>query len=165
MLTALVGWLAHTGASDVIRKISWIIPTVQTIHILSISIVIASACLLDLRLLQLLRHPVSIAGMARRFIPWIWGALCVLLLTGSILIVGEPGRELLNAMFWIKMSLIVVAVGVTASLQFTLRRNHGFWELSRGRRGLARATAVLSLVLWLSVIVAGRWIAYTTADT
>ena len=165
MLERLAGWLGHTQASDAIREANWVIPTTQTIHLLCISVVVASVAMMDLRLMQIIRHPVSIARMARRFLPWIWGALVLLAATGSVLIVGEPNRELMNATFWVKMALIVVAAGVTLSFQMSLRRDVEFWELSARRRVWARGTAVVSLLLWLGVVVAGRWIAYSISDS
>ena len=155
MLDQLAGWLGRTQASDAIRGASWVIPTTQTIHLLCISVVVASVAMMDLRLMQLIRHPVSIARMAQRFLPWIWGALLLLAATGCILIVGEPRRELINPTFWVKMALIAIAAGVTLSFQLSLRRDVEFWELSVWRRAWARGTAAISLLLWLGVVVAG----------
>src|SRR4051812_34629382 len=92
-------WLAATPASLTIQDVTWIIPTVQTIHILGISVVMASALLVHLRVLGVMGGASSQQALARRFFPWIWVTLIVLLLSGSILIVGEPGRSLLNPAF------------------------------------------------------------------
>jgi hypothetical protein len=164
MLQIFSKWLGATAASAVIQNVSWIIPLVQTIHILAISIVLSSVAMLDLRLLGLAGKRVTISGMAERFLPWIWGALAVLALTGMILITGEPDRSLLNPAFQIKMVLVVSAIIVTLIFQRTVRRNAAFWDLSPARRRSARLTALISLAIWLAIAICGRLIAYVGQD-
>lgn len=159
-------WLASTAISGAMSSIPWAIPLVQSIHILAISLVIASSAMLDLRLMQIIDHPLSIEQMARRFLPWIWGGLVVLLLTGMLLIVAEPKRELLNYVFWTKMSLIfLIAAPLTMVLQLTLRRDFEFWSLTVVRRSAARVMAAVLLLAWVGIVFAGRWIAYVAAAT
>ena len=153
-------WLALTPISMTIQSVEWIIPAVQSVHILAIAIVMSSVIMVDLRLMGLLGHSQSITGMARRFIPWVWWALVVLLLTGLVLITAEPRRDLLNPVFQTKMALVVVAIVVTAIFQETVRRNMEFWDLSPGKRAGAWATAVVSLLVWTAIVGCGRWIAY-----
>jgi uncharacterized membrane protein len=101
-----------------------------------------------------------ISGLARRFVPWVWWSLVVLLLTGSVLIAAEPRRDLLNPVFQAKMALLLVAILVTAFFQETVRRNMAFWDQSPRRRASAWLTAILSLSVWIAIIGCGRWIAY-----
>jgi hypothetical protein len=140
-----------------IQDHSWVIPMVQTVHILAISVVMASMVMLDLRLLRVLGRTQSIPEVAHRFLPWVWSAVLVLLASGTILIIGEPGRELLSEVFWLKMTLLACALVVTAAFQYELKRRAEFWER---RRAVASATAIASLMLWVGILAAGRWIAY-----
>src|SRR6202162_3170632 len=113
MLDDFIHWLGATPASLAIQKIFWVIPTVQTIHILAISVVVASMAMFDLRLLGLAGKRNSIASLSRRFMPWLWGALIVLAVSGSILIIGEPKRALGNVFFAMKMCMLAMAIVVT----------------------------------------------------
>ncbi len=153
-------WLSVTPISMTLQSIAWIIPTVQSLHILAIAIVMSSVIMVDLRLMGLMGHTQSISGMTRRFIPWVWWALVVLLLSGAVLITAEPRRDLLNPIFQAKMALLIVAIAVTVLFQETVRRNMEFWDLSPGRRMGAWATAVISLLVWTAIVGCGRWIAY-----
>lgn len=153
-------WLATTPVSMTLQTVEWIIPAVQSLHIIAIAIVMSSVIMVDLRLLGLMGHTQSISGLTRRFIPWVWWALLVLLLSGLILITAEPRRDLLNPVFQAKMALLVLAIAVTAVFQETVRRNMEFWDLSPSRRAGAWATAVVSLLIWTAIIGCGRWIAY-----
>jgi hypothetical protein len=154
-------WLAATPLSESIQTAGWVIPALQTIHILAVAVLFSSAILVDLRIWRLLQRDVPLADVARRFLPTIWPVLLLLLLTGSLLIIGEPRRSLLNTTFYLKMTLLAVAVVLTAVLQWPLASAPQFWERNPVRRLAARGTAALSILVWCGIIFAGRWIAYT----
>ena len=99
--------------------------------------------------------------MARRFLPTIWPVLLILLFTGSLLIVGEPRRSLLNSTFYLKMALLAFAVVLTIGLQWSLSAAPDFWDKDRGWRMAGRLAATVSILVWCSILFAGRWIAYT----
>lgn len=154
-------WLQNTPFSLMIASIAWIIPALQTIHILSIALVISSAFLLHLRLLGLAGGAQPPAAVARRFLPFIWGPLPVLLVTGAVLISAEPARSLENPSFILKMALLLTAIGVTLLYQWKLAAAPDYWEATGTRRVAVKLIAVLSLALWTGIVLAGRWIAYT----
>ena len=162
MLGDFINWLGATPVSLFIQKVFWIIPTVQTIHILAISVVLASMAMFDLRLLGVAGKRNSIASLARRFMPWLWGALIVLAVSGSILIIGEPKRALGNVFFAMKMCMLATAIIVTLGFQVLLKRDlAGGSDLAPAHFGVAKFVGLLSLVLWVGIAVAGRLIAYT----
>jgi hypothetical protein len=162
---AFCEWLATTDLSAQIQTVTWIIPTVQTIHILSIASVLSAAAMVNLQVLGILSRRQPLAAVARRFLPWIWWTLIVLLLSGGTLIVGEPARSLLNPAFLLKMSLLATVLILTLILQRGLRLDALFWENPRGRRVGGRLLAAVSLVLWVGIVFAGRWIAYVDIDS
>lgn len=153
-------WLSQTPLSMTIQSVEWIIPMVQSVHILAIAVVMSSVVMVDLRLMGLLGHTQSISGLARRFLPWVWWSLVVLLATGVVLIIAEPRRDLLNPVFQAKMLLLLFAMAVTAVFQNTVARNMEIWDLSPQKRRGAWVTAVVSLLVWTAIVGCGRWIAY-----
>lgn len=157
MIKEFCDWLSATRLSSLIADHFWVIPSVQTVHIVSISIVVSSMAMLDFRLLGIAGRRQSIAAVAQRSLPWTWTALVVLLCSGVLLIIGEPGRELESPVFWIKMELLATAVVLTFIVQTVLKRGSGFWER---HRAIAGAAAGVSLLLWVGIVAAGRWIAY-----
>jgi hypothetical protein len=160
-LRAFGEWLASTSASNTIQNVSWIIPTIQTIHIICVAIVISATFLVDLRILGMFARSQSLAALSNRFLTWIWWALIVLLVTGSLLITGEPGRSITNPAFFAKMIMLVIVAILTAVLQRPLATDAGYWEGDRATA--AKAIAIVSLLLWSCIVFAGRWIAYVTA--
>src|ERR1700761_6348456 len=103
-------WLQSTRLSVLIESVKWIIPLLQSIHIVCIGLVVVSSLMIILRILGHVRADEPFAAVWHRFAPWMWGGLVVMLLTGLVLIIGEPVREFTALSFWVKMSLIVVTV-------------------------------------------------------
>jgi len=161
LLRDLSKWLAATSLSHTIQTNGWVIPTLQTIHILSVAVLFSSAILVDLRFYRALQRDVPLADVARRFLPTIWPVLLILLITGSLLIIGEPRRSLLNNTFYLKMALLAVAVLLTLALQWSLRAAPEFWERDCRRRIAGQLAATVSILVWCGILFAGRWIAYT----
>jgi hypothetical protein len=160
-LSAFAEWLSVTPPSMLIQNVSWIIPGFQSIHILAIAMVMASAVVISLRVLGLMMRDLPLATVTQRFAPWIWYSLIVLLITGLVLVVGEPGRSLTNSIFQLKMLLLLVAITFLLLLRLPMRRNEHYWDESGGgTRAGAKLIAVASLAVWSCIIFAGRWIAY-----
>jgi hypothetical protein len=162
-LSELSKWLASTSLSHTIQTVTWIIPTLQTIHILGVAVVFSAAVLVDFRMFRMFERDVPLPEISHRFLRTIWPVLLVLLLTGSLLIIGEPRRSLLNSTFYLKMLLLLAAVVLTAMLQGSIAASPCFWEKDRGRRMAGKALATLSIAIWCGILFAGRWIAYTQA--
>jgi hypothetical protein len=160
ILSDVSKWLAATSLSHTIQTAGWIIPALQTIHILCVAVLFSAAVLVDLRIWRLFLRDLPVRDVGRRFLPLIWPVMLILLLTGSLLIIGEPRRSLLNPTFYIKMALLAFALALTGLLQWSLA-SPGFWDKDNVRRVVARLAATASLLAWCGIIFAGRFIAYT----
>lgn len=153
----LIEWLYGTALSSAIRDTSWIVPTVQAIHICAIAVVVGSALVTELRIAGIIASDEDIGIVAQRYLPWMWRALAVLLATGAVMVVGEPERVLANRVFWLKMLLVLTGVLLSIGLRKPLLRPQG--EVPREP---TKVLAWLLLILWVGVIFSGRWIAYTS---
>ena len=56
--------------------------------------------------------------------------------------------------------MLVPAVALAFVVYRLNKKDAGYWEQSSLRRVSARVIAAVSLVLWIGVVLAGRWIAY-----
>jgi hypothetical protein len=154
-------WLAATPLSHAVKTTEWVIPSLQTVHILCVAVVFSSAIVVDLRIWRLLEREEPLPEVVRRFLPTIWPLLLILLITGGLLIVGEPRRSLLNSTFLLKMALLAVAAVITSGLQRSILSSPKSWNMDQGRRIAGRFAATVSILVWCGVLFAGRWIAYT----
>lgn len=153
-------WLSGGWLNIAIASHSWVVPALQTIHILSVAIVLAGVLLINLRIAGWAERSQSIPAVLDRFLVPITIAVGVLLLTGLLQIVGEPNRAIFRSIFWIKMGLLLAAFALTWSHRAAFAHGGG----AQARVGIGRkALAVAALLLWVAVIVAGRWIAYADA--
>lgn len=162
-LHAFGEWLASTSLSYVIQNVTWVIPTVQTIHILCVAIVISAVFLVDMRILGIFARTQPLAALSHRFLSWIWYAIAVLFVTGALLIIGEPNRSITNPAFGAKMLMLLIVAGLTFVIQRPLATDAGYWDATGGRRAALKVMAVVSLALWSCIVFAGRWIAYVAS--
>jgi hypothetical protein len=102
----------------------------------------------------------SLATVTARSMPWTWLTLGVLLVTGTLLTIAEPERELLNYVFRAKMVMVLILAGILLIIQQRLRFNPEYWNESASRRVVARSLGVFSLLIGAAIVTAGRWIAY-----
>jgi hypothetical protein len=150
-------WLAATGFSQAIQLNQWAIPAIQTVHIVSLSLLFASALILALRFSGkgLAVEPLHL--LAARFTRLIWLALLVLACSGILLIVAEPHRTISNPVFYAKMIMLAVAIMITLWLSRVSRHQH------ERVSSLHRSGAAFTMLLWIGIMFAGRLIAYYDA--
>jgi hypothetical protein len=160
MIQHFCDWLAATWLSQSFANLGWFVPLVQTIHILAIGAVVTMLGMLNFRLLRITRSGPALQSLAGGYVPWVWRAIVVLLITGILLTITEPTRELMNDSFRLKMLMVVVLVVLTSVFHRALRKDPEYWSASPRRRALGSAIALASLVLCVSIVAAGRLIAY-----
>lgn len=151
--------LYETPLSTGIRQLTGLIPALQSVHILSIAVLVGAAMVMELRLAGVLATDEKPGTVVRRHLPWLWSALGVLLLTGMTLVIAEPQRVLGNSIFWWKMSAVLSAFVVTLLLRRPMLKP-GFALEQVGWRAAVKPSAWLLLGAWIFAIYCGRWIAY-----
>jgi hypothetical protein len=134
------------------------VPAIQTTHILAVAVVMSCVLLLSLGVFGLHGREQRLSRTVARFAPGIAFGLPVLLVTGALMITAEPDRALPNPAFQLKMALLLAAAAVTWAYVRGLRRAPA--PAARPTVTL-RVAAATALGLWVAVLVAGRWIAYT----
>lgn len=159
-MTKFGDWLYATPVSTAIRETSWIIPNVQSIHIIAIAIVVGSALATELRLVGVFATDRPATDVLVRFLPWMRRALLVLLITGLVLVVAEPGRTLTNPVFLVKMALVAGASLVTLQARKSLLAASPSSSPESSPAEASKLLAGLMLCVWVVVIFCGRFIAY-----
>ncbi|WP_336979816.1 DUF6644 family protein [Altererythrobacter fulvus] len=136
------------------------IPGFQTLHILAIAVLFGSTLMLNLKVLGVSGKDQTLPQIFNRYQPWIKGGALVLITTGIILLISEPVRNMVNPIFWIKMVALAVTIVVSLWFQAAVRGRMNQWDVSPDGQGSIKAGAVALIVLWMVVMVGGRWIAY-----
>ncbi|MBC7984834.1 MAG: hypothetical protein H7Y02_13380 [Candidatus Obscuribacterales bacterium] len=150
---------AHDMAVDLLRNVPGLPPLAQTVHLLSIAVVMGSIVLINLKVLGLAVPSQNTGEMIRRLMPWAVCALPLLALSGLLFVLARPTRYFVNPVFGIKFALLIPAIVLAVVFYRLSRRETDYWD-QPARRSSARAIAAVSLFLWIGVVLAGRWIAY-----
>ncbi len=154
-------WLSTTDPSLFMQAHeAWIIPVIQSLHIVGIGIVVGSSMMMSLRVLGWIGTDQTLLATQRRFGPWLAAALYLLLATGSLLVIAEPVRELITISFWLKMVCVALLAALAIAFQVSVRSQGPRWEQTLARRRSVQLAAVLVFVVLGCVILLGRLIAY-----
>ena len=136
-------WCGKTWLGTAVRDNVWAFPVIETFHLLALAVLLGSVLIVNLRAFGLgERRP----EMATHLEPWIVVSIAVLILTGIPMAMSEPMKCYESISFPIKMILLVLAI----AWHFTLQRR---WARSKLAAGL-------SILLWLSIGIAGKGIPY-----
>jgi len=155
-----VNWLSQTPLSLTVQTHEWMIPTIQSIHIVAIGVVMGSMFMMTLRIWGWAGRDQTLLQTAARFAPWLKGALVVLLLTGGVMVIGEPARELLALSFWLKMALVAIGTTLVLTFEHSIAVQASRRQPAVDRIPAIRAGALVLFLIWVAVIVLGRLIAY-----
>ena len=145
-------WLQNTSVGTAVAESDWLFPAIETVHIWGIILLVGTTGVLDLRLLGFILH--------NRLIRWTWTGFAVMVTSGSFMFASEASKMYQNEAFRLKMLLIVVA-GLNAFIfEMIAFRRVSEWDANRRGPFMAKLAATVSLLTWVGVITAGRWIAY-----
>jgi len=154
-----LGWIEQTALATAMRQEQWLYPAVEILHIWGFVVLVGSVAMLDLRLLGLSPR-VSVRQLAGHLLPWTWGALIVIVPTGTLMFIAHAGEFISNRAFVLKL-LLIFAAGINAAA-FHLGPFRGVqaWDSGAPVPAAAKLHAVLSLSIWMGVIACGRLLAY-----
>jgi hypothetical protein len=153
----LVDWIGAWPGAVLLQQSGTFYLFVNAAHILGIGLLMGAILPLDLRLLGMFRGvPLSVVGpfLSRAAA----GGLGLALLTGLWLFSVKPREYLDNEAFLWKVALLALAL---ANIVLQHRNRRFAAALGDGNvHSFVKVRAGCSLVLWLSVLVAGRWIGF-----
>jgi hypothetical protein len=154
---APLDWLAATAAAAALRASPTLYLIVNAAHILGIGLILGAILPLDLRLMGFFRRallPVIGPFLVRAAAT----GVILSLSTGLALFSVKPAEYLANVAFVTKLALLACLAG----LIIVQHANPGFRAALRGYPVplSVRLCALLSFLLWLAALLAGRWIGF-----
>ena len=160
MLDTILEWMKASSISVSIRRSAWLYPILEIIHITGIVLVVGAAMMFDLRLLGFSRS-ISISLLSRHVLPWSRRGLFYLVIpSGLFLFISNASTLGISPVFWLKMILLFLAL-LNATLFHKLTfRSVAAWDMQSATTSGAKAAALVSIILWISVIACGRLLAY-----
>ena len=153
----VLAWIGTLPFALAIRRSATLYIFVNAAHILSIGVIIGAILPLDLRLVGFFRKvPVAVVGPYLSHAAAVGVAMAIA--TGFCLFSVNPLEYAGNPAFLTKITLLALGVTNAALLHLTPQ-----WRaaVKGGPISLRiRLSALLSMMIWTSAVVAGRWIGF-----
>ncbi len=153
-------WLHDTQFSTIMRESIWAEPIVETIHVLTLTLFLGFAVLLDLRLLGVCLRRRKMSEVLQQLNPYLFVGFAIMVISGLLLFSGDPPAFWGTFFFKIKMVFLVLAGLNVLIFNATVGRKVAEWDLAPKTPRAAKVAAVVSIVLWVAIVAAGRAIAY-----
>jgi hypothetical protein len=157
-MNEFLAWMEASALGQFMRDSAWAWPVAEIAHFIGLSLLMGSLLVIDLRLLRLL--PNLPLQAALRFLPLSLVGFAINLATGILFCFGDPLRYYPNIAFRLKM-LFVLLAGLNAIWFKLAIATKDESALDQPRvAAVAKIIAAISLLLWIGVIVMGRFIPY-----
>jgi uncharacterized membrane protein len=134
---------------------------VLMIHVLTVSVFVGTAVMIDLRLLGRTMTHVPASQVIARLLPWSEAGFVVMVVTGTLLFYASPVARYENMFFRMKMAALVIALVNAWLFRRTAYRRVAEWDLDPVPPRRVRMTGALSLALLGIIITTGRMMAYS----
>jgi hypothetical protein len=130
---------------------------ILSFHALGMGLLVGASVVIDLRLLGVARD-LPVAPL-RGLYSIIWTGFWIQIASGFLLLVAYPTKAFTNPDFYIKLTLIGLAVAVMQKLKTRVFNDGSLSDSDMMLKGKSLAT--WSLVFWTGAVTAGRLLAYT----
>ena len=160
-LKDLVAFFEDSGLADAIRENDVLFPSIESVHVLAVCLVVGSIMAVDLRLLGFASVKRPISAVTRGILPLTWGAFAVAVASGFLMFISNAAKYLGNGFFVAKLCLIAAAGINMLVFHFISARDRRHWDLQARPPFAARLAGGISMLLWIAVVACGRWIGFT----
>jgi hypothetical protein len=154
---AWLEWLGGLPHAGLLRRSATLYMLVNAAHILGISLLVGAILPLDLRLIGVLKDG-PVAVLAPFLVRIAATGLALAMLTGFLLFSVKPVEYAGNPAFLVKIGLL--APGLVNVLSQHATNGWRTMLESGDISATVRMLAVVSFVVWVSAVVAGRWIGF-----
>jgi len=145
-LARVFEWLQHTYLGETIRHSAALIAALEIIHLIGLTLLLGTVLMIDLSLLGRGIGQYTAARIAQELGGWTIAGLAIMLASGPLILISEAVKCYHSFAFWVKMTLLAAAL----VFYFTVHRR------ALTHPGSAKPAAIISLVLWTSVALAGK---------
>jgi uncharacterized protein DUF6644 len=157
---SLIQWLNETPLSVYLRESEVAFPLTEAIHLLGLAVSVGTILWVDLRLIGVCMRRERVTDVVSRLEPWAKAGFVVMFISGLLLFLGKPVNYYTTTPFRIKMVLLPIAGLNVLFFHKNVYSNVAQWNQDAMVPWQGRAVGLVSVILWASIIVLGRWTAY-----
>ena len=145
--------LAYDPSTNPLNNNDWAFPLLEIIHISGFGVAIGTVAIVDFCLLGGGQGRWAPARVVKEMSPLTLIGLAMVLFSGPLIVTTDPVMYYYNLGFRFKM----VALALAILYNYTIRRKVA---LSDPSPGVGKLAGVVSLLLWVSVVFGGIFIAF-----
>jgi len=165
MMDATLDWLQKTALAVQIRDSLLLFPLLEAAHVIGLAMVVGTIVIIDLRLLGVATMHRTFQRLADDTLKWTLAAFILTAITGALMFITNAAVYFHNAWFRAKLVLLVLAAANAIGFELIARRRMNDADLAQTTPTRAKVIGTVSLLIWISVIVAGRMIGFTATRT
>lgn len=135
-------------------------PFVESIHVLSIVLMLGAILMLDLRVLCLAAMPYPVSTLAQGLVPWSAIGFLLATVTGIVMFMTRAASHVENTAFQIKLLLLLVGGINVLYFHWSQRQLLHSGNVANPISIKAKICAAVSLSTWVGVTLAGRWMGH-----
>lgn len=153
--------IRHMSLFTWVRQSVIVYPVVLSTHLSCIALFGGLILVTNLRLFGLVLTRYSIASVVRQLRPWKWLGLIIMVTMGVLLAGSRFTVYYDNPYFQMKIGILLLILVHGIAFRKSVYRDETV-PVPGGAKSspAAKLAGTLSLVLWISVVTMGRWIAY-----
>jgi len=148
-------FLAYNPATNPLNNNEWSFPLAECVHISTFAMSVGTIALVDLRLLGWAFKKETPAQMLKDTSLWTLAGLIIVITSGFIIWTSDPLRYYYNGSFRYKIIALVLAI----IYNYTIHRKVA--QSSTSPPAVRVLTATFSLLIWISIVFAGLFYAFT----
>jgi len=149
-------WVQFSAPLSAMRASPWVFPLIATIHLMGLAMIGGAVLVVDLRLLGLGLRRQKTAQLVHDTDRWLLAGLLVMIATGIPLFLCFAMKYYYLTFFWVKMASLAGVVVFT----YTVRRRVAMIDDGGDSPLSSRIVALVSLSLWTTVAMGGRYIGF-----
>jgi hypothetical protein len=153
-------WLENTDWARALSESGYAYPLVEGSHVMALALSVGAVVWFDLRLLGWTMRADRVSDVFDQIRPWMFLGFAVMLVTGVLLFATRATDAYESPFFRLKLALLVLGAVNVALFHATVDRSRHEWDGDERPPFRARLAGGVSLVLWFSIIAAGRIMAY-----
>src|SRR5579864_7650325 len=156
----LFQYIDCTRSSTALRESYYVFPIVEGTHVISLALSVGLVIWFDLRLVGWILKDQSVSAVFRPLRPFMLGGFAITFVTGAMLFWSLAMRCYGSPFFWAKVIMLALAGVNIAVYHLTIDRRQEEWDQAASPPLQAQMAGLISLVLWVGIITAGRLMAY-----
>ena len=153
-------WIENTAWARALSESGYAYPLVEGSHVMALALSVGTVVWFDLRLLGWAMRGDRVSEVFDHVRPWMFLGFAIMVVTGLLLFATRATDAYESPFFRLKLALLVLGAFNIAVFHTTVDRRRDEWDTDERPPLRARIAGGVSLLLWFSIIAAGRIMAY-----